>query len=701
MSPTIYYSTTSTDIEMAIYRYADLPRDNLVYYTFGVRTYVAGCPTNWRDDNGVYRDADKAWGTVIFDLGHLTALGADSIQIKTGARDMCYVWCGVFGSGACHSHGPMVGQVWLYALEVAGPQIQWPFGGNFNDNFPEDGTLTGTVRADCASDIRPSGNAIIENGDSSTITVSEPLNGLSLNAISGGKAGMASIYYYCGFYNYDGTPNTTYAGSDIVDPADGGRWPVVDSTTAPDGHTWYIVEADTAYAATGGSIIDRFCLDLHDSLFVAGTQMRYFIAAQSADVGATWTYYFDKEHATDLSAGFAPSATGDINRAYAEYIEWSCLPSPDANIDVLYVDAADGRRVQPYYDTAFEQIGFEDKVDRFDVAWSGSSAGGYFGHRVQDVFAQLIPSYRKILWDSGDLASVCIGDGTGATGSGAMKTDDWAVLYTFIDQHSNLPGVFVAGNGLGSEWAGQTGQAAVDFKSVYLNFNLPSGGNDHKTFAGMPLNPLVIGQNNGGNGVFNHVLGPDTVVANGGCPVLRQLDVYNQSGSSVVEGAYENNLSRVAVLSQTTANQASSTGRAMLQGFSMRFLRDDVPSGVADRVDWIFDILTFLQNSPTVPTGTGDNPGLRNSLSQNYPNPFNPTTTIDYTLRDRTQVKLNIYNVAGQLVRSLVNDVKTSGAHTVTWDGRNNAGQTVSSGVYFYKLTSKDFVQTKKMVLLK
>ena len=91
-----------------------------------------------------------------------------------------------------------------------------------------------------------------------------------------------------------------------------------------------------------------------------------------------------------------------------------------------------------------------------------------------------------------------------------------------------------------------------------------------------------------------------------------------------------------------------------------------------------------------------------NSLSQNYPNPFNPTTTVKFSVRARTHVSLRIYNVAGQRVRTLVDEVRAPGVtHTAVWNGRNDAGQSVSSGVYFYKLVTRDFVKTRKMVLLK
>ena len=106
------------------------------------------------------------------------------------------------------------------------------------------------------------------------------------------------------------------------------------------------------------------------------------------------------------------------------------------------------------------------------------------------------------------------------------------------------------------------------------------------------------------------------------------------------------------------------------------------------------------------------------SLAQNYPNPFNPTTTISYTLpsmEHRAQSEgreagstlhalrtaLKIYNILGQEVRTLVDEIKEPGYYTVTWDGRDNLGNDVASGVYFYRLTTGGFAYTKRLVLVK
>jgi hypothetical protein len=139
----------------------------------------------------------------------------------------------------------------------------------------------------------------------------------------------------------------------------------------------------------------------------------------------------------------------------------------------------------------------------------------------------------------------------------------------------------------------------------------------------------------------------------------------------------------------------------VLSGFSYHYIRDDRATPVMDRVIHLKKVLAFLGNQTDEPTAA-DPVTYRNSLSQNYPNPFNPTTTIEYTLKEQANVSLRVYNVAGQLIRTLVEETKTPGeVHTVTWDGRNDAGQSVSSGVYFYKLVAGGYVQTKKMVLLK
>jgi flagellar hook assembly protein FlgD len=89
------------------------------------------------------------------------------------------------------------------------------------------------------------------------------------------------------------------------------------------------------------------------------------------------------------------------------------------------------------------------------------------------------------------------------------------------------------------------------------------------------------------------------------------------------------------------------------------------------------------------------------TLLQNYPNPFNPTTKIQYELPKSGDVRIQIFNLNGQLVKTLGGDHQVQGTHTVDWDGRNNDGHTVASGMYIYQVAFENSVLAKKMLFIK
>jgi hypothetical protein len=107
-----------------------------------------------------------------------------------------------------------------------------------------------------------------------------------------------------------------------------------------------------------------------------------------------------------------------------------------------------------------------------------------------------------------------------------------------------------------------------------------------------------------------------------------------------------------------------------------------------------------------VPDAPGAAPGVPGvaELDQNYPNPFNPVTKIALTLRETARVRLCVYDIAGRLVRMLKDDTLDAGRHELTWDGRDDAGGSVTSGVYFYSLETPAVVgrtQSRKMVIIR
>jgi hypothetical protein len=110
------------------------------------------------------------------------------------------------------------------------------------------------------------------------------------------------------------------------------------------------------------------------------------------------------------------------------------------------------------------------------------------------------------------------------------------------------------------------------------------------------------------------------------------------------------------------------------------------------------DLLVDVTTGDVLPTSYG--------LSQNYPNPFNPETRIKYSLPEQASVSLKIYNLLGQEVLSLASEIQEAGFYEVTWNGHNNQGASVGTGVYFYRFeatgnSGKKFTELKKMIFLK
>jgi hypothetical protein len=93
-------------------------------------------------------------------------------------------------------------------------------------------------------------------------------------------------------------------------------------------------------------------------------------------------------------------------------------------------------------------------------------------------------------------------------------------------------------------------------------------------------------------------------------------------------------------------------------------------------------------------------PASVTALNGNYPNPFNPETSISYSIKEAGDVRLEVFNLKGQKVRSLVNAKQNSGNYRVVFDARDDKGQPLSSGIYLYRLSTGSYVSTRKMMLM-
>jgi hypothetical protein len=666
VSPRIDLAGATTRIQLEFDTYRDLDFDDLVFYFYKVRSRVGGEWGDWKDDEYIYYGGGADWYRESVEVGHLLEAGADSLQVSLGVIDMLGPWAD-FGGGVCHSHAPLFGNVTVTSLVETGPTWSVREIDLFQDSFPHDGTTTGTVHADIAADVNPLTWPVYQPGDSAVVTVYDGTVGLGTD-MSGG----AAVYAYVSV----DPPQPGKSGVDLTD--DPVHYPVVDSVMA-DGVMWYCILMDSAFVDAGREhwIDHRFRVDLDDELFTPGDVVSFFFAAKNGS--GMWSYW------TELVG-----QTSSLSEAAAHPCEFSCLPGQGwmSGGDILYVDVADGRGVQPFFDTAFSSMGLS--VDRYDVRGASTLQGNGLSSRITDVAAQLADCYSRIIWASGDLRRGAITDGTGSA-----KADDAALLLAFLDELSESGGVYFSGDHLAEEWNGLAGTLALG--GAYIPHTLV--GADHGA-VGLGLSPRVIGEP---ASCFDHVTGPDSIFVAGGCPPQRRFDVLAAVGPSTQEMRYDGGGpgNNGAVIANSTVNGNSATVGVVLSGFSFDAIRDDVADGSVARHEHLRDILDWLGDAPPDPTNAG--PGAHSyALAQNVPNPFNPVTTIEYSLASPGRVTLRIYNVAGQLIRTLVGDEqRPAGFSNARWDGRNDAGTAVASGVYFYRLIAGSFVETRKMVLLK
>lgn len=167
----------------------------------------------------------------------------------------------------------------------------------------------------------------------------------------------------------------------------------------------------------------------------------------------------------------------------------------------------------------------------------------------------------------------------------------------------------------------------------------------------------------------------------------------NDVSNVMIDFSSDNGTSWIEVTASTESEGSFDWTVPSVSSEECKIRISDVESETSDESDNTFKIFD--------PTSVEDELNIDFALSQNYPNPFNPSTTIRYQVAKTGEVELKIYNLAGKVIRTVVNQTISPGKHHATWDGKNELGNEVSSGIYIYRLKSQDFVESKQMILLK
>jgi hypothetical protein len=269
------------------------------------------------------------------------------------------------------------------------------------------------------------------------------------------------------------------------------------------------------------------------------------------------------------------------------------------------------------------------------------------------------------------------------------------MLIDWMDQSEHKVGLWVMGDNVASDLHGSPAVSALELLSTKCGVSLVndsyydlSGG---RAAGGIP-SPQVTGL-----GIYDGI----SYYAFGGCPVINNFDVLEKTGT----GQYSLQLPDYGEdqyyigISNSQLNDAGYPMRTSWIGHSMMFVRNGNNEYPA-REDLLNETWAFFEEELFY-SDAGEVAPARYALMQNHPNPFNPSTTISFDLPAKAKVSLKVYDVAGRLIRTLTDREWAAGRHSISWDGHNESGASVASGVYFYRLESKDFSGTKKMVLLR
>jgi len=321
---------------------------------------------------------------------------------------------------------------------------------------------------------------------------------------------------------------------------------------------------------------------------------------------------------------------------------------------VLIVDDDRGEDFETMYEEAFLRLKVPTET------WHKQTQGSPTGTDLR--------KYRVVFWHTSDSAG------------NILNSNDIAAMKYFMDNGGNL---------LLTTLSGTYDLVSLDSTILPEYFHADTVGNHYCSFyAGVPGNEFSEGT------VFRY----SAQYRKPYVPLLTAVD-----GGEIAftfAGTYEDSICGVSYVS---------THKSILLTFPVEFLLDDSP-GYDPKDTLIARALVFFGGIITsVYDGRPFAQLPQNfELYQNYPNPFNPATNISYTLRGTggfggkpARTNLSIYNILGQRVKTLVDEVQIPGTHVVSWNGTDRFGRRVGSGVYFYRLKRGDDSETKKMVLMK
>ncbi|MEE8577749.1 MAG: T9SS type A sorting domain-containing protein, partial [candidate division Zixibacteria bacterium] len=185
---------------------------------------------------------------------------------------------------------------------------------------------------------------------------------------------------------------------------------------------------------------------------------------------------------------------------------------------------------------------------------------------------------------------------------------------------------------------------------------------------------------------------------------LSLKDYSNRDLELTIDSLEIDQINRRHFLIGPAATDSVSVEQTLLSDGQISIMIADMAGSSGDQMFMLYRSVMDVVYTPADPTDISDggpNNPLSFSLKANYPNPFNPTTTIEYSLAEQSNVRVEVVNLVGRVVKTLVDESMSAGEHSVIWNGQTSSGSRAASGVYFYRIVTDEYVASRKMVLLK
>ena len=677
-----------------------LPLSNGIFYVWHVRSKQAGGDfTGWADRNFVYYGGGvAAWGNIVQDTTDLLVNTPETVQMALGVTDLA----DLFGfPGVDATPSPVFDNAAFVKYRIDGPAFSTRTIDLANDGFPVNGSIdasdaggAGTLAGaldipfDMARDIN-SGDAVNSPGDSIIVDVSAIIPGTTITD--------ARMFWVLDrnplFDPYRTAPSGrigTFGGPKDVN---------VDTTSDP--NRWFgEVLADTSKTSGGAVVDNRFFFDLPDVDFMyPGDILRYYIQATDSD-GRVTTF-------PGNTAGFTTGTDPVTGETYSRRFTVRGLPSiKDAAgtqpTKLIFNDF--GRRGgENEFLSAMGQLGFVEGTDYDTYTVQGPSSGvsnGLGSAGAHGANADQLRGYDTIVYLAGNLSTFLLSNGTN-TGNND-KGNDLGVMTGW----KNLVGArntVYFGDYIASALVADSAEGSTYLATV-MGVGLTD--DDVRDEIGFQTAP-VVAPAPGAPAQF-----VSSYVAFGGCLGINQFDSIVPLASSIaghefldpngVSGVYS---PAASVIFDRVVN-GTERKVDMTFPYSLLFVYDNsankAPVATSARTKLLKEIFDFFGvTSGNAGQATGNPSALRKADLAVFPNPFNPKTTIRFTNPAKGSASVKVYNVKGELVRTLFTGELDAGTHPFEWNGVDNRGASVASGVYIIKAQAGSQSLSQKAMLVK